>query len=344
MIKIDNNERDWIYYLSRPHTLFTATIWQLWYEAEETKIAVGAVCPDGLLVESPMGLVNYYLDKEQYANFRNAFKNFLENDPEYCRKALRKADWLNGEAKKYINGEKKFANIQEAISFMITLVNYATGFSYHLPELDEKKENTDIIEKCIELRKSSMYPPILLNIITPMAKEMLVSIGGNEVDLDLITYHELLKGDLSQIKDRKKARERGELFSYLVVDGIRDVKWAKPISDNNTSEIKGSVAFPGKIKGKARLIFSFDGKNVYFEKGDILVSQHTNPNLIPLIKKAAAIVTDEGGITSHAAIVARELKIPCIIGTKIATQVLKDGDVVEVDADKGVVRILKKNN
>lgn len=59
------------------------------------------------------------------------------------------------------------------------------------------------------------------------------------------------------------------------------------------------------------------------------------------MKKASAIVTDDGGITCHAAIVARELKTPCVVGTKIATHVLKDGDMVEVDADKGSVRIVK---
>jgi pyruvate,water dikinase len=59
------------------------------------------------------------------------------------------------------------------------------------------------------------------------------------------------------------------------------------------------------------------------------------------MQKAAAFVTDEGGITCHAAIVARELKKPCIIATKIATKVLKDGDLVEVDANNSIIRILK---
>ena len=60
------------------------------------------------------------------------------------------------------------------------------------------------------------------------------------------------------------------------------------------------------------------------------------------MKKSSVIITDAGGLTSHAAIVSRELGIPCIVGTKIATQVLKDGDLVEVDAEKGIVKILKK--
>ena len=77
-------------------------------------------------------------------------------------------------------------------------------------------------------------------------------------------------------------------------------------------------------------------------KGDVLVATMTKPDCVGAMKKAAAIITDEGGITCHAAIVARELGIPCIIGTKIATQVLRDGDEVEVDANKGTVTILKK--
>jgi pyruvate,water dikinase len=67
----------------------------------------------------------------------------------------------------------------------------------------------------------------------------------------------------------------------------------------------------------------------------------TTPDYVSAMKLASAFVTDEGGIMCHAAIIARELKKPCIIGTKIATKVLKDGDLVEVDADRGVVTIIK---
>ncbi|MBU1031264.1 MAG: hypothetical protein KKB65_08575, partial [Nanoarchaeota archaeon] len=75
--------------------------------------------------------------------------------------------------------------------------------------------------------------------------------------------------------------------------------------------------------------------------GEIIFTGMSTPDFVPLIKKAAAIVTDEGGVLCHAAIISRELKKPCIVGTKIATQVFKDGDLVEVDANKGVVKKLK---
>ncbi len=68
----------------------------------------------------------------------------------------------------------------------------------------------------------------------------------------------------------------------------------------------------------------------------------TRPDYLPAMKKASAFVTDEGGITCHAAIVAREMKKPCIVGTKIATKILKDGDEVEVDANAGMIRVLKR--
>jgi pyruvate, water dikinase len=73
----------------------------------------------------------------------------------------------------------------------------------------------------------------------------------------------------------------------------------------------------------------------------MLVSSMTSPDFLPAIRLSSAIVTDEDGITCHAAIIARELKKPCITGTKIATNVLKDGDLIQVDANKGVVKTIK---
>ena len=109
----------------------------------------------------------------------------------------------------------------------------------------------------------------------------------------------------------------------------------------NITELKGQVAQPGKARGRVRLVFG-PQHNSKVKRGDILVSVSTSPQLLPAMKLAAAFVTEMGGITSHAAIVSRELKIPCIVGTKIATSVLKDGDLVEVDATHGIINIIKK--
>jgi len=110
-----------------------------------------------------------------------------------------------------------------------------------------------------------------------------------------------------------------------------------------TNEVIGTPAFKGLVKGKAKIIpLSLNPKEYLskLETGDILVSDTTGPEMMPIIEKAAAIVTDEGGMMSHAAIVAREFQIPCVVGTNYATEVFKDGDLIEVNAYNGVVRRL----
>lgn len=103
--------------------------------------------------------------------------------------------------------------------------------------------------------------------------------------------------------------------------------------------IRGIVASRGKTSGPVQVIYTkHDLRKV--KQGDIMVSVTTHPDFVPAMRKCKAIVTDEGGITSHAAIVSRELKIPCLVGTKIATKIFKDGNLVEVDAQKGIIKKL----
>jgi phosphohistidine swiveling domain-containing protein len=110
-------------------------------------------------------------------------------------------------------------------------------------------------------------------------------------------------------------------------------------ADLNVRELRGTSAYRGIVRGRVVVVHGFqDIRRV--RRGDILVTQMTNPEYVPAIRRSAGFVTDEGGMLCHAAIVARELRKPCIISTKAATQILKDGDRVEVDATKGIVRKL----
>jgi len=106
-------------------------------------------------------------------------------------------------------------------------------------------------------------------------------------------------------------------------------------------EVIGKIGAKGYARGHVKIVMNMAEEKKFLD-GDILVTGMTRPEFVPLMKKAAAIITDEGGITCHAAIISRELKKPCIIGTKNASKVLHDGDLVEVDAEQGVVRIVKK--
>jgi phosphoenolpyruvate synthase/pyruvate phosphate dikinase len=193
----------------------------------------------------------------------------------------------------------------------------------------------------------------------PILEEMGRRIGLNLTEIKYLSAAEISAALLQNKKDyyRDVAKQRFEKCCYLVEDGKIQIfegekreKMIKkyigkllPINSNKneieTREIRGTTAYGGKASGRVRIILVVEDV-AKMEEGDVLVSSSTNPDLILAMKKASAFVTDIGGIVSHAAIIAREMKKPCIVGTKIATHILKDGDLVEVDADKGIVKIL----
>jgi len=113
-----------------------------------------------------------------------------------------------------------------------------------------------------------------------------------------------------------------------------------PEQDDQTLVIHGNPGSSGKLQGIARVILTLDDAG-RLAKGDILVAPTTAPAWTPLFATAAAIVTDTGGVLSHSAVVAREYRIPAVVGTGIATTVIPDGDLIEVDGDRGTVRIVR---
>ncbi|MBS3122329.1 hypothetical protein J4434_05610 [Candidatus Woesearchaeota archaeon] len=168
------------------------------------------------------------------------------------------------------------------------------------------------------------------------------------------TYDEL--GDL--LKNRKypsekeiEKRKSGCIFYdsndkiCFYYGSVDQLSWMMPenkkVEKNKyISNIKGNIAYKGYAEGKVCII-NHESDLKKFRAGDIIVSINTNPTLMPALVKCKAIITDEGGLSCHASIISRELKKPCIVGTKIATKVLKDGDFVEVNADSGIVKIIK---
>lgn len=182
---------------------------------------------------------------------------------------------------------------------------------------------------------------------------------GRRYNLTSLEMKYLLADELSLlIKDPKKYKKlaKDRIKNSLIISdnkkssvsllGEEAEKYFEKMdfSDHGLSkqetELKGMPARGGRAKGIVRII---DAKSdlAKMKKGDILISQATTPDLLSAMKKAAAIATNEGGITCHAAIVSRELGIPCVVGLKIVTEVFKDGDLVEVDANKGIIKKIK---
>jgi phosphohistidine swiveling domain-containing protein len=181
------------------------------------------------------------------------------------------------------------------------------------------------------------------------AKELLREIAFRlEVTLDDVSC--LTPDEIVESIQKEKIPDinfglRKENFLLEVTENkpVIAIKDKKDKEQNGTAiqEFSGNIAQSGKIQGEIKIVRS-SVDAIDFKKGQILVSPMTSPDMIMAIRKAGAIITDEGGITCHASIVSREFKIPCIIGTRIATKTLKDGDLVEVDAEKGLVKILEK--
>lgn len=344
--------KDWVPYLARPFDLFGCSVWYRWYFSEAADRVLGLQISDGLYIEQDQGVAKNYRVKGQLDTYVGFIENLVRTDLERCRAFLERGVHLNAEAIRMISDQAPMS-ISSATDFLSELVIHATIIPYFvLPAMGKFGiEDADIAERCEKLRAVSMYPRFFDHVVLSSARAALSAMDVDGAFLPFITYRELLAGDFSQMADRKERHDRGERFVYQNFSGQESIFWSLDTDavtgeleniSHESKTIQGRSAFPGKVQGAVRVILSRDGSGMVFNDGDILVTINSSPNLMAFIQKSGAIVTDEGGITCHAAIVSRELGKPCIIGTKIATKVLKDGDIVEVDADQGIVRILSR--
>lgn len=191
-------------------------------------------------------------------------------------------------------------------------------------------------------RKS--YNQLCSGTIEIFAKEFSQRSGIGLQQVEQLFYDELAEifsSDLIVEKSQKRLGgffyfpdKTGEKISEFYGNSARQLNAL--IRSGIGGKLSGRVAFMGKKGGIAKIIR--DKRDFYkMEKGDILIAPNTRPEYVPIMKIAGAIVTEEGGITCHAAIVSRELKIPCIVGVQGVTNALKDGDLVEVDAVRGII-------
>ncbi|PIR96034.1 MAG: hypothetical protein COT92_03235, partial [Candidatus Doudnabacteria bacterium CG10_big_fil_rev_8_21_14_0_10_42_18] len=162
--------------------------------------------------------------------------------------------------------------------------------------------------------------------------------------------YQALKG--MPLPSKKEMKKRFKDYAMTVSKGkttlITDPKKIKVLQKQYTVKVKKVAELHGKmaclggiIKGRAKICLDKHeiGK---VKSGDILVAQFTTPDFVPAMEKAAAIIADQGGLSSHAAIVSRELGVPCVIATYNATRIIKDNDLLEINAHTGHIKILRK--
>lgn len=350
----DNSlELNWGYYLARPFSLFGCSIWDYWYRSKQMKDILGHNMEDSLFIEAQKSFVVNYRIKEQLDIFNRSMMD-LARDKDKIKLILTQGEEFNKLAFEKLNN-KKLSSLEEEVDFLTSVAIYAGViphwvFNYFT---DADRQDSELLLLGEKLRSISLYPRLIKEVVNPLASEKIIKYGSKDFfgDSELITLSELLSNKVDIIIDRQKKVKENFFFIYQNRAGNELVEWGNDQgglisriekNQDDLQEIKGSVAFAGKITGFARLILTNDYKDKKFDNGDILIAASTNPTLTPIIQKAGGIVTDEGGIMCHASIISRELKKPCIIGTKKATSIIHDGDLIEVDANHGVIRIIKK--
>jgi len=320
---------------------------------------------DQLFVLDNNIVTSYYSTRDA-----DSFKKFISKKPASFINKINKE--IRSRVKKSENGFKKITaelkNNKITDTRLIYILesfnaNYADVSSiYRFPTLVDEHYphlNEMIINDCAKTKDVCGYFFTKINniVLKNLQKKLADALKIKEEFIFCLSLQELIKS----LKDNISAVNVKDLenrYNFLILAGVngkqslltgseakknyKSLNIQDNIKPNDANLITGKSVFliNKKIIGQVNVIKSVkELKKI--NKKIILVTPMTTVAFAPFMKNVMAIITDEGGLTCHAAIVSRELKIPCVIGTKFATKVLKDGDLVEVDADKGIVKIIK---
>ncbi|MFH1275902.1 MAG: PEP-utilizing enzyme [Candidatus Woesearchaeota archaeon] len=315
---------------------------------------------NGLLLET-------YRLKEESETFIDTIMNLGSDNPFFSEEKINRYIQLVKEIRDFILGKVKadLVLFEKVNNLSIEMYPWYTA-SYLFPQekwtklfIEKNPEkNKIIIERLIKARTASEgLIGELCEYWRAVAKKLLEDRDIIENYASFVTYKETIQmlKEQSYIPSLEELKARSKGYIYFLDEvyvGItlkdffskHNLISSEEKIDKNITSIKGTVAAKGKelVQGKVQIILHKD-QIKEFKAGNVLVTIMTNPFFLSAIKRASAIITDEGGLTCHAAITARELGIPTIIGTKIATKVLKEGDLVEVDTVKGIIKKIKEN-
>lgn len=300
-------------------------------------------------------------DNEMYVFFKekmkdNKFLDYLKKITERTEKSYKKeTKEIREQCKKECSWKELKEIYKKAYAAdyaLLSLMNFTLYFEQAGPIPEEAKRTFEEVAKIRNKMAETLYGFYHQEYGGLFAKI------GNQLDITpelvFFMFPEEIKKSLKrekatvsekELKDRKKLSVliiENKKARYLVGKEAEKIYEELQSETKEQEEVKGQTAYPGKVQGTVCKVETHaDLKKI--KKGIILVTPMTSVTYVPYLEKVAGIVTDEGGIICHAASIAREMRIPTIIGTKIATKVLKDGDIVEVDAEKGIVKKIKKS-
>ena len=267
---------------------------------------------------------------------------------------IKKYDWINS----------KYFNVKE-VTYAETLKRIAGFLKMEQKEKteDQEKEFSQTIEKL----KLNKHEQLLLNSIREqlyyktLRKELIFlfsyairNLFSEIAKKERLTYQEFINQTVDEIKnffnwntvEREEITKRVKGFHYIFFEGKKTIIPAEDfkiaIPKAKVSILRGIVGNRGRIQGRVRVIKTKEELKE-LRREEILVIDIVSPDYIKYVHGVSGIITNAGGILSHVVLVAREFKIPCIVGTKNATIVLRTGDIIDLDATKGKIKIIRKS-
>ncbi|TSC78402.1 MAG: pyruvate, water dikinase [Parcubacteria group bacterium Gr01-1014_29] len=337
---------------SREKTLF---YFSMWNDSDRMgwKSFLGHDVNCNLFIVPPPGQKgSVWYVQEEFSTIDKKLKEKLKTDPAIVARlvATLEANWEKIEP--YLTDKKNIQSSEEFDSYYKSLVVWwsAMNTAFGIPDMEDvgaATRETFLSWRVQSERYTEKMNKLMVSFFQehfPELRELYFCVTPREVIKLASGYDEKLVATIKERKDgcimlNEQIYPLRRLRDILAEHHIS----LEEVTVDKADIIKGSPAYKGKVVGRVAKILSFaDMKKL--QAGNILVTEMTNPDYVPIMKLAGAIVTDEGGATCHAAIASREFQVPCIVGTQIATKVLKDGDLVEVDADRGVVRIIEANH
>lgn len=358
-----DESQEWQHTVRRPFFLLAASVLPFWMDSKHADNTLGTHLNELLLIQDDTGTVNLFYAKKSIDAFFEHIGDLFRNDRSHLIEILKHALDLYDQGYARIDqGVESFDSIQEIEDFFADMAQHTTVFpAWVLLYIESHQIHDPEVQALAEkIRSHTFYPVVERRLIEPLAIQTAKALGFSEPERawELMVWSELKNGlvTLELLESRLKAIQSGARFIFQVIDGQEELhlvsqtgylltrlaRQREIVPTNKSNELNGQVAWPGIFKGRAHVILSLDALGQTMEPDEVLVSIQSSPALMPLLKKCGAIVTDDGGIACHAAIIARELKKPTLIGTQLATSKIKTGDLVEVDTYNQVVRILEQ--
>ena len=352
----------WQLLVRRPMTLLEVSIVGHWVDSEHAGADFGLHCDRFLAIQDTAGMATTFLSR---AAMEAGLAHILELDRTERPRLIAMLErghevFTRGTAR--MERGVGFTDLDEAAEYLIDVGKYTVSLpAWTLIALEGGHVDDPRVHELAEgLRARSLYPRVAHDLVAPIVQERARRLGFARPERapELTTWKEVHRGDLdrSTLDERLTAVERGERFVFQILGQrdhvrfvsetgyllMREAGQRQIVPADDPDRIAGQAAWPGVHRGRARVVLSSNPEGYSLAEGEVLVSIQSNPNLMPLLRHAGAIVTDDGGVACHAGIICRELKIPTVIGTGRATSTIRDGDLVEVDATSQVVRILER--